>query len=158
MLKDSIKTGISFGLTSAIITTLGLMVGLDTTTHSQVVVLSGILMIAIADALSDSLGIHISQESKKEHDGKEVWEATGATFVSKLVFALTFAVPVILLPLGTAIIVSIAWGLLSLAVLSYFIARNNGENPIYVIGEHIGIALVVIVGTYLVGSFVATML
>ncbi|MBU0527026.1 hypothetical protein KKE92_00970, partial [Candidatus Micrarchaeota archaeon] len=82
MLKNSIRTGIAFGLTSAIITTLGLMVGLDSTTHSKVVVLGGILMIAVGDALSDSLGIHISEESKKT-DGKSVWEATLSTFAAK---------------------------------------------------------------------------
>ena len=153
MLKDSIRTGISFGLTSAIITTLGLMVGLHSSTHSQGIVLGGILMIAIADALSDALGIHISEESRKG-DGKAVWEATGATFGSKLLFALTFAIPVLVLELDLAMLVAVVWGILSLAVLSYYIAKGNKENPAYVIGEHIGIALVVVVGTYLIGSWV----
>ena len=157
-MKSASMKGLSFGLTSGVITTLGLMVGLNASTHSTLAVLGGILTIAIADALSDSLGIHISQESNKERNGKEVWEATGATFVSKLVFALTFAVPVLLLPLSSAIIVSVVWGLLSLALLSYFIAKSNKENPLHVIGEHIGIALLVIVGTYLAGSFVATLI
>jgi len=55
-MKDSLRTGISFGLTSAVITTLGLMVGLHSGTHSKIVVLAGILTIAIADAFSDALG------------------------------------------------------------------------------------------------------
>ena len=49
-MKDSLRTGISFGLTSAVITTLGLMVGLHSGTHSKIVVLAGILTIAVADA------------------------------------------------------------------------------------------------------------
>jgi acid phosphatase family membrane protein YuiD len=60
-MKDSLRTGISFGLTSAVITTLGLMVGLHSGTHSKIVVLAGILTIAIADAFSDALGIHVSE-------------------------------------------------------------------------------------------------
>ena len=32
-MKESLKTGISFGLTSGVITTLGLMVGLHSGTH-----------------------------------------------------------------------------------------------------------------------------
>ena len=55
-MKDLLRTGISFGLTSAVITTLGLMVGLNSGTHSQIVVLGGIITIAIADAFSDALG------------------------------------------------------------------------------------------------------
>ena len=61
-MKNSVRTGVSFGLTSAVITTLGLMVGLHSGTHSKMIVLSGIFTIAIADAFSDGLGIHISKE------------------------------------------------------------------------------------------------
>ena len=58
-MKDSLRTGISFGLTSAVITTLGLMVGLHSGTHSKIVVLADIPTVAIVDAFSDALGIHI---------------------------------------------------------------------------------------------------
>jgi len=52
-MKRSFRIGFSFGLTSGIITTLGLMVGLYSSTNSQLVVIGGILTIAIADSLSD---------------------------------------------------------------------------------------------------------
>jgi len=60
-MRHSITTGFSFGLTSGVITTLGLLVGLNSGTHSKLVVIGGILTIAIADAFSDALGIHISE-------------------------------------------------------------------------------------------------
>lgn len=62
-MEHSIEVGLSFGLTSAIITTLGLMVGLNAGTHSVSVVIGGVLTIAIADSLSGALGIHVSEES-----------------------------------------------------------------------------------------------
>jgi len=71
--KDSLRIGLSFGLTSAVITTLGLMVGLHSGTHSKVVVLGGILTIAIADAFSDALGIHVSEESEHATTAKHIW-------------------------------------------------------------------------------------
>jgi len=49
-MKHQLKTGVSFGLTSGIITTLGLMVGLHSGTQSRIAVVGGILTIAIADA------------------------------------------------------------------------------------------------------------
>ncbi|MBW1983250.1 MAG: hypothetical protein JRI53_00900, partial [Deltaproteobacteria bacterium] len=52
MIKRSLRKGISFGLTSGTITTLGLMVGLHSGTHSRMVVIGGILTIAVADAFS----------------------------------------------------------------------------------------------------------
>jgi hypothetical protein len=109
-MKPSFKTGLSFGLTSGVITTLGLMVGLHSGTHSRTVVIGGILTIAIADAMSDALGMHIAEESKNSGSTSEIWESTIATFVAKLVIALTFAVPVLMLPLPTAIMVNVVWG------------------------------------------------
>ncbi|MBN1170044.1 hypothetical protein JXA56_03390 [Candidatus Micrarchaeota archaeon] len=155
-MSRSVRTGISFGLTSATITTLGLMVGLNSTTHSQLVVLGGVITIAIADALSDSLGIHISEESRKNDEKTNVWEATFATFGSKLVFGLTFAVPLLLMELDIAVIISVLWGMLALALLSYFIAKSNRENPVHVIGEHIAIAVFVIIVTHFLGAWIGS--
>src|SRR3989339_547129 len=59
-MKNSIKKGLGFGLTSGIITTLGMIVGLNSSTHSQAVVIGGVLIIAIADAMSDALGVLFS--------------------------------------------------------------------------------------------------
>ena len=53
-----------FRVDLGVITTLGLIVGLHSGTHSRAIVIGGILTIAIADAMSDALGIHVSEESK----------------------------------------------------------------------------------------------
>lgn len=154
-MKESLRTGITFGLTSAVITTLGLMVGLHSGTGSKLVVLGGIITIAIADAFSDALGIHVSEESENVHTTAQIWCATIATFLAKFIFALTFAVPVLFLPLLTAIVVSLVWGLSILTVLSYVIARSQGERPWKIVGEHVLIAVVVIVITHWVGDWAA---
>jgi VIT1/CCC1 family predicted Fe2+/Mn2+ transporter len=152
----SLKKGFSFGLTSGIITTLGLIVGLDSGTHSKSVVIGGVITIAIADAFSDALGIHISEESANIHSQRTIWESTLATFIAKFVFALTFLVPIIFLSLSTAVYISIAWGFLALGVLSYNIAKSAKTEPLGVISEHLLIALVVIIITHLVGDFIGT--
>ncbi|MFC2149664.1 VIT1/CCC1 transporter family protein [Candidatus Auribacterota bacterium] len=153
-MKHSFKVGISFGITSGIITTLGLMIGLNAGTHSKLVVIGGILTIAIADAFSDALGIHISEESENKHTSKEIWVSTISTFLSKFLFALTFIVPVLLFALTTAIIVSIAWGLLMLSLLSYRIAREENTKSWKVVAEHLVIAVVVIILTHFTGVWI----
>ena len=156
MFQHSLKVGFSFGLTSGIITTLGLMVGLNSGTHSKLAVMGGILTIAIADAFSDALGIHISEESENKHSNKEIWVATAATFFSKFVFALTFVVPVLFFELSTAIFVSIAWGLTALCIFSYKMAKNQNEKPWKAITEHLVIAVAVIIATHYVGQFISS--
>ena len=154
-MNHSVKIGFSFGLTSGIITTLGLMVGLNSGTHSKLVVIGGVLTIAIADAFSDALGIHISEESENKHTTKEIWESTIATFVSKFAFALTFVIPVLLFPLTTAIYVSIVWGFTLLGLFSFYIAKEQGVKPWKVVIEHLAIALAVIIITHYVGDWIA---
>lgn len=156
-MKHSLKTGLSFGLTSGIITTLGLMVGLHAGTHSKLVITGGILTIAIADAFSDALGIHVSEESENKHTTREIWESTISTFVAKFVFAMIFVIPILLLTLTTAIIVSIALGLCLLGVFSFYLARGQKANPWKVITEHLLIAVVVIGLTHYTGEWISSM-
>lgn len=155
MVNESLRTGLSFGLTSGTITTLGLMVGLNAGTSSKIVVIGGILTIAIADAFSDALGIHISQESEAEHTAKEIWQATLATFFAKFAFASAFIIPVLLLPLVTAIIVSVIAGLIILGIASFVIARNEQEKPIKVIAEHLTVAIVVVIAANYIGVWIS---
>ena len=82
--EHSIQVGMSFGLASGVITSLGLVVGLAFGTESRIAVIGGIVTIAIADSLSDALGIHISEEAESVHTSMEIWLATGATFVDQI--------------------------------------------------------------------------
>jgi len=120
--KRSIKKGFGFGLTSGVITTLGMMVGLNASTKSKLAVIGGIIAIAIADAFSDAAGIHIAEESENRHCAREIWEATLSTFFSKFLFALTFVVPVLVFELDAAIWVSIVWGL---TLISYSVIHGH---------------------------------
>ncbi len=155
ILNQSYRKGLSFGLTSGVITTLGLLVGLHAGTHSRLAVTGGIIVIAIADGASDALGMHISEESENDCSHKEVWQATIATFFAKLFFALTFVVPVLLLELDEAIWVSIFWGLFIMAWASYQIARNQKEKIWKPMSEHVGLAIAVIIVSHYVGKWVA---
>ena len=154
-MKHSLRVGFSFGLTSGIITTLGLMMGLYSGTHSQHIVIGGILTVAIADAFSDAMGIHVSEESENQYTTREVWESTFSTFLCKFVFSSIFIIPVLLLELQAAIIISVMIGLYLLFLISLDIAREQKIKPWKVIGEHLTIAAVVIVLTYYVGYWIS---
>ncbi len=153
-MKHSLRKGFSFGVTSGIITTLGLIVGLHSGTHSRLAIIGGILTIAVADAFSDALGMHISEESENEHTEKSIWESTFSTFLAKFILALTFLVPILFFELQTAIFVSVVWGLLLLCILSLQIATNQKKKPLGVIMEHLIIALIVVVVTHYLGDWI----
>ena len=156
-MKHSFQIGFSFGLISGIITTLGMIVGLHSSTHSKIYVIGGILLIAIADALSDAAGIHFSEESENKHSGKEIWESTFATFLSKFIFASTFVIPVLLLQLSTAITICIIWAMILITVFSIYLAKSQKKKIFKTVFEHLLIAIVVIIVTHFIGSWVATL-
>ena len=153
-MKHSLKVGFCFGLTSGIITTLGLMMGLYSGTQDRVIVIGGILIIAIADSLSDAFGIHVSEEAENKHTQKEIWESTLSTFFSKFIIASSFIIPVLIIELKIAVYVSVIYGLSLLSILSFYIGKEQKRKTWIAIFEHIIIAVVVIITAYYVGHFI----
>jgi VIT1/CCC1 family predicted Fe2+/Mn2+ transporter len=153
-MREALRTGASFGLPSGVLTTLGLIVGLYAGTHSKLAVIGGIFTIAIADALSDALGMHVHEESENQHTPVQIWTASGATFVAKLVTSLSFLVPLFALELPAAVLASVIWAFALLAALSYRLAVSQGESPWRAIAEHLTIAAVVVMLTHFVGVWI----
>lgn len=154
-MKKTIRAGFNFGLTSGIITTLGLMVGLNSSTQSHYVVIGGILTIAVADALSDSIGMHFAVESQNSHSTQEIWEATLSTFFYKFLFSSMFILPVLLFELIKAVLLSILLGLYLVIANSLYLARKQDISPIPVILEHIGLTLGVVIAAHYIGLFIS---
>jgi VIT1/CCC1 family predicted Fe2+/Mn2+ transporter len=148
------RTGIFFGTTSGVITTIGLIVGLHAGTQSLVAVLGGIFVVAVADAMSDAMGIHLAQEADPDSTSDHIWAATIWTFITKLVVALSFALPVLWLPLQTAVIVCVSWGLLVITLLSAYLAHIQRVKALPVITEHVMITIVVVTVSYFIGVWV----
>lgn len=151
-MNHSSKIGFSFGTTSGIITTLGLIVGLTASEASKAVIIGGVLTIAFADAFSDALGIHISEESEETHTKKEIWTATFTTYFTKLIIALSFLIPLVLFSSTVALIISIIWGTLLLTLLNYFITPKQKRWSAVL--EHLLIGLIVIVFGFVIGQYI----
>lgn len=154
-MKDSIKKGFGFGVTSGIITTLGLTFGLANLGSKEIIII-GIITIAVADAFSDALGIHISEESEKKHKNseKEVWESTISTYLSKLIVASLFVIPFLFLTIKTSLIISVIYGTILLTFLSYDIAVKRKIKSWKVITEHLGIAFLVIIAANFLSNWI----
>ncbi|HVQ00302.1 MAG TPA: hypothetical protein VMT57_02180 [Candidatus Thermoplasmatota archaeon] len=153
-------TRFSFGATSAIITCLAFIIGLAKSPNPKFAIIGSLLVIAIADNISDSLGIHIYQESDlKKSD--VVRKSTLFNFITRFFVILVFILFILFLPLTIASVLSIIWGLSLLIVLTYYIACEQKVNPYKAILEHIAIAVVVIIiSDYLsqwILTFISTM-
>jgi VIT1/CCC1 family predicted Fe2+/Mn2+ transporter len=158
--SHQLVTGICFGLTTAVITSVGMIVGMQSATSSKLAVVSGIVVMAVADGLSDAVGLHTAEEAEVEdgrgkHTSKEIWLTTLFAFLSVSGFTLTFAVPILVFPLETAVFIAITWGMLLLTLLNFCVAKIRKENPLKLICEHISLAIFVIIVSHMVGSLIA---
>jgi len=149
------QTRFSFGATSAIMTNLGLVCGLDAAANPKRAIIGSILVIAVADNISDSLGIHIFQESERVGE-REVWLSTFTNYATRLLVSLTFLLLVAFLPMQAAVAASVLWGMALLTVMSYAIARDRGESALATIVEHVLIAAAVIAASHFVGELLAS--
>jgi vacuolar iron transporter family protein len=154
-MKLSIRIGFSFGLTSGIIGTLGLMVGLHSSTYSKLVVIGGILAIAISEGFSEAISIHIAEEYENVYTSREIWESTFSTFLSKFTFSSIFIMPVLFFELNKAIILSILFGLYLLFLISLVTARQRNVDAYKLIIKNICIAIFVIIATHFTGLWLS---
>jgi len=151
-LKELEIGGLSFGLTSGIITTLGLIVGVNSATNSKLAVIAAILTIAVADSLSDAFGIYLSEESRKDESKKPIWAISLFSFLGKFVFSLLFLIPIILLDLDLAIKISIVLGMIIISLLAVYIARRRSRPIFTEVVEHLALASFVIFISYFLGT------
>ncbi len=154
-MNHAIRTGFSFGLTSGIIGTLGLIVGLHASTNSKLVVIGGILTIAISEGFSECVSMRFSKEYENIYNERQVWESTITTFLGKFIFSSIFIIPVLLLELHKAIIISIMFGLYFLFIISLIIARERCADPVKLIAKNLIITVVVIIITQFVGMWIS---
>ncbi|VVB50840.1 Uncharacterised protein [uncultured archaeon] len=144
----------SFGATSAITTSLAVISGMDELSSPKMTIIGALLVIAVADNISDSLGIHVYRES--ETNGKHNSKFNAITnFITRLTITLLFALIILIVPLKYAIILSVILGLTVLSVLSYLIAAYKKTNPYTAILHHVGVAVIVMATSHFIGQAIA---
>jgi hypothetical protein len=91
----------SYGSTAAIVTSVGLIVGFGAALVPRSAVVSGLLIISVADNISDSLSIHIYQESGKL-EASAALRGTLTNFAARFLVVLSFVGIVLMFPRRTA--------------------------------------------------------
>jgi vacuolar iron transporter family protein len=147
------KNKFLFGSSAAIITNLGIIAGLLSSHNAQGNIIGSMLVIAIADNISDTLGIHIYQEAEGLKV-KEVWLSSLTNFASRFFVSSIFVLLVATLPLKIAAISCLVFSFVVISLISYFIAIFKKRNPFVSIFEHLAVASAVIVISKFLGDFI----
>ena len=152
-LSEMIKpTRISFGGTAAIATSMALIAGLDAANAGRAVMVSALLIAAVADNLTDSLSVHMYQESERL-ERREAFVGTLTNFATRFIVCLSFVLIVALFREHAAI-VGIIWGMSLLTALTYILARHRHVRALSEVGKHLAVATVIIFVSKSIGHWV----
>ena len=146
---------VSFGAASAIVTSMGVIIGFGTAGISKPTIIAGLLIVGLADNLTDSLSIHIYQESERLEE-RAAFKATIGNFATRLLISLSFVVLVFLFSSTNMFLVCLVWGVLLLTSLTWFVARNRNANVLIEILKHLAVAAAVIAVSRVTGTFIST--
>ncbi len=144
---------ISFGGAAAITGSMAFVVGLDAANASKVAIVSALLIAGIADNLTDSLSVHIYQESQRL-DPHDVFVGTLTNFAARLAIYLGFVTIVGLLPMHLAIVGTVVFGALLLVALTYLIARERSVPVLPEVATHLIVAAIVILASKGIGYWI----
>jgi vacuolar iron transporter family protein len=149
--KDPSK--FSFGATSSTVTSLGIVFGLLTSGNPKASVIGALLVIAVADNIADSLGIHIYRESTATKQ-ENTRMFTISNFLTRFGITLTFVLFFAFLPISYASAGCTILGFGILIFLSYLIGVQRKTSTLREIFIHVGIAIPVIIISHFLGQLI----
>ncbi len=146
---------VSFGAASAVVTSMGMIVGFGTASVSKPTIIAGLLLVGLADNVTDSLSIHIYQESERLEQ-QAAFRATIGNFTTRLIISLSFIILVLTFSSAKMILACLIWGMLGLATLTWFVAKNRNANVVTEALKHLAVAAAVIAASVAIGTLINT--
>ena len=144
---------VSFGGTAGIVTSMALIVGLSTLNAGNKTIISALLIAALADNFTDSLSVHIYQESERL-EAKEAFYGTLTNFAARLGICISFALLVATTPKLMAVAAALIWGTFLLSALSYMIARERHVSVVSEVVKHLIVAIAIIFASRAIGYWI----
>lgn len=144
---------ITFGITSAVITGIAAIGTLFANPNGKMLVIPSLLIFAVADNIADTFGMHIYQDSELLKEN-QVWTGTFFNYCARLVVSLLFIGILLIFPTNIASLLCVVIGLFLLTLISYIIAKQRRANPLFMIGEHVGLAIAVLTLSTIAGNII----
>jgi VIT1/CCC1 family predicted Fe2+/Mn2+ transporter len=132
---------------------MALITGLDAVGTAKATLISALLIAALADNLTDSLSIHIYQESVRL-DEREAFIGTLSNFITRLLGSLSFVLIVAVFPPNVVVLAAIVWGMLLLGVLTYLLARERNVGILSEVIKHFVVAAIAIITSKIIAYFI----
>ncbi len=148
---------ISYGGTAAVVTSMALITGLNSADATKSVIISALLIAAVADNLTDALSIHVFQESA-QLDQKSAFIGTITNFITRLLLCISFIPLITYFPLAHIDQFAIIWGMLLLAAITSLVAFERKVKLLPEILKHLLVAATVITASEIIGHWISVVI
>jgi len=148
-------TRISFGGTAGVVTSMALITGLHAANAKTGAIVSALLIAAVADNLTDSLSVHMYQESERLEQ-RAAFSGTLANFATRFLVCLSFVLITVLFRQPLTGVVGVAWGMSLLTALTYVLAHERKVSTVSEVAKHLAVASVVIIVSGGIGQWIAS--
>ena len=151
-------SGLYYGVISATMTVIGLVMGLSLGTESKLSIIIAISTMAVSDTLADAFGIFMAH---KLDDDKEIDATKQAIYViaSKAAIGLSFLLIFYLIKNMLACqIVSIIFAYSIIVSACNYLAEINKENKVKLISRYTGITTIIVILTIILSKIVKSTL
>lgn len=148
---------LTFGITSGVLTTVGVLVGVNSAAASRLAVIASIVAVAMADSWSDAFGMFNSKMAERGASRTQALRFAAATLTAKMLVPLTFILPLAALELSTAVIVCLVWGAVLLALLSAEQALVSQQSVRNMVARNLGLAMFIMLISKTAGHLIGWM-
>lgn len=150
------RQGAVFGFMEGIVMLMGVLIGLAATGERRITVL-GVLAAGVADAFANSAGFFASEESEGIHTKKEIRLSTMWTLIATVTATVLIIIPLMILPIKTAIYAAFAIALITLVFIGLYVSRITKENRLKVMTKYIIIGVVTAIATHYIGKLIVSL-
>ncbi|MBI5061196.1 MAG: VIT1/CCC1 transporter family protein [Candidatus Aenigmarchaeota archaeon] len=146
--------GAAFGVMDGIIIALGVMMGLSVAENSLILFIS-IMMAGVADSFANAAGMYVSEESERTHSKREIIKSSIFAFIGTFAVVTAIALPIMVFPIATAILIGFGIGIVLLACLGYFVAKVSNLSKKRLMAKYIIIGVIVSIICFALGQVIA---
>ena len=142
--KDITKQqGIAFGTMDGVVNVLGVLLSLSIATGSKTAVITGVLAAGLANALANSSGFYVSEETTGLYTERQIIFATITAFLSSFGSALLVLLPTFIFDLTAGLWSGFFIGIIMLFVIGYAFSYADKRRAIIIGIKYVSIGLIV---------------
>jgi len=141
--------GITFGVMDAVITVMGVMLGLSVIGEKNVL-LTGMFVTGFADSFANASGMYAMEGTKKNRETQPAYYCFAATLGVTVLLSL----PVLAFSFDVSPYLSVTIGMLLLVFLGYYASKFSNVSPYRLAVNYLVIGVIVSIVSYIIGSVI----